>query len=123
MRTLASLLIGLFLLIGALTAIVLSAVVQALLQLLPLLVLAALVFGVVKVASGRRRGGAQPQGLPAVQAPRAVDPQPSVRPYGYGRPRPPMAGWVLVPVWMVPSAPPCSDIIDGEVLGEQRGRG
>jgi hypothetical protein len=123
MRTIASLLIGLFLLIGALTAIVLSAIVQAVLQLLPLLVLVAVAVVVVKVASARRRRGTEPQRVPAVPTPPAVAPHPSVHPHGYGRPRPPTGGWVLVPVWMVPSAPPCTDVIDGEVLGEEPGRG
>ena len=86
MRTVAGLLVGLFLFMGALTLIVISAIVQAVMGLLPLLLLALAAVGVVKIIAARRgRTSTEPQRLPAVPPPAAVaPPTPSRRP-----PRPP----------------------------------
>ena len=122
MRTVAGLLVGLFLFIGALTLIVISAIVQAVMGLLPLLLLTLTAVGVVKIIAARRgRASTEPQRRPAVPTPAAVAP-PTLSP-GYRPPRPPMAGWVLVPVWMAPTVPRRPDVIDAEVIGEEPDRG
>ena len=88
MRTVAGLWVGLFLFMGALTLIVISAIVQAVSAgLLPLLLLALAAVGVVQIIAARRgRASTGPQRLPAVPTPAAVAP-PALSP-GYRLARP-----------------------------------
>jgi hypothetical protein len=93
------------------------AVISALIQMLPALLIAAAVFGVFRW----RRRAANPACVDANSRPPAV--LRSLAP----RPRPAVAqptGWVLMPVWIAaPDAPERHHYIDAEVIREDHHRG
>jgi hypothetical protein len=93
------------------------AVISALLQMLPVLLIAAAVFGVL----WWRRRAATPARDDATARPPAVlmSPAPRARPI---RAQP--TGWVLMPVWVpTPDAPERHHYIDAEIISEDNHRG
>ena len=116
MRTL----LGLLFISVAGALLVMAAFVSVLVQLLPYVLLIALVVVVVRARRGRR--------VPAPIAARAALPPPP-RPGAYGTARaastrplgaaaPPQPGWAWMPVWVgpPPAARPASPVIDAEVI-------
>jgi hypothetical protein len=87
------------------------AVISALIQMLPVILIVVAVFGVIR---WRRRGAGRASvhvnAGPAVLTPPAAQPRPFA-------PRP--AGWVLMPVWMPASGvPERHHYIDAEIISE-----
>jgi hypothetical protein len=96
----------------ALVAVVLAAV-QLLIKLLPLLVIALLAVGAVRLWEHRRAPGVGRPAAPQPPVIRRPAPQsPPLRPRRAGR-------WVMVPVWMDAGGPrQRHPVIDAEVIGE-----
>jgi len=93
------------------------AVISALIQMLPVLLIVAAVFGVFRWC----RRAANPARVDANSRPPAVLTSPAPRP------RPPVAqptGWVLMPMWMpAPDAPERHHYIDAQIIREDHHRG
>lgn len=114
------LLLGFFLVCTAMSVLVVAALVQLLIHLLPYLILIAAVVLVVRMLRGRH--AAPPvAGLPA----RRPHTRRYHRPPLGAAPSPPTGwapgaapGWVLLPVWVGPPARPSSPVIDAEVIEE-----
>jgi len=89
--------------------------VDALMRLLPLLIVALAVWAVLRVGGRHQRRG-RARSVPAQPPAR----QPPVRPVTAARTADAYPGrWVMVPVWIGPmTPPPRHPVIDGEVLGE-----
>ena len=106
-----------FMVMGAIgfVAAVLAAI-SVLIQMLPFIVAALVIAGVIRAAQ-RHRARSQTTVLPTAGRPRppqAVSAPAPARPSAAGT----AGGWVLMPVW-VPGAPasaPTRDYIDGEVI-------
>lgn len=95
---------------GLLTFVaVMLMIAQAVIQLLPLIVVALLAWAAVRIARGRRAMPAAPPAPPA----RPV----AARPVATA----PVGGWVMVPVWMGPKAAQPT-VIDGEVIEQDARR-
>jgi hypothetical protein len=125
MRALACLCVGIILLLVATAAILVTAVVQVLAALLPLVVCAALVVGIIHALRAPKGSRAVPSRPGRRVLPGA--PMPDVTPgYRYtqhvwGWTRTPQGRWAWVSVWIAQPANP-ADVVDAEVISEEHGR-
>lgn len=101
------------------------AVIDVITKLAPILLVAGLVYLLMRRRQGPRPLPPPSSMVPAVRTPaRPLPPVASVpppqRPVGWAPARP--GGWVLLPVWMGPAPVAYSrpTVIDAEVIGEQR---
>jgi hypothetical protein len=115
MRALAGLCVAIFLLSVAAAAIAVTVAIQMVVELLPVVVCAALIVGAIRARSrsGRR-------GLPGASTP-DVTPGYRYTQHQWGWARTPLGGWAWVSVWIA-QPPKAADVIDAELISEKHDR-
>ena len=119
MRALTGLCVGILLLLAATAAIVVTVAVQMLAQILPVVLCAALVVGIIHVS----RGVPSRPIRRALTGPPTPDPTPGYRytHHQWGWTPTPQGRWAWVSVWIAQPATP-ADVIDTEVISGDPGR-